>query len=95
MKENFIDFKSIDAEETIIKRNKFNYQYNYDSFIIWINKNIECDNTVYSDRLLQWNYYKYNKYCKEIWNNESQYFYNREPKEIEKFLCLYLGKKLN
>jgi hypothetical protein len=35
---------------------------------------------------------KYNKCCLNIWNDESQYFTNRTPKDIEKFLSLYLGK---
>ena len=44
---------------------------------------------VYSDRLMQWDYDKFNRCCVHVWDNEGQYFSSREPKEIERFLQLY------
>jgi len=47
---------------------------------------------VYSDRLWDWDFKKYNRCCKEVWNNEGQYFSNRSPESIERFLRLYNDK---
>jgi len=43
---------------------------------------------------MQWDYKKFNECCKKVWGNEGQYFSNREPKDIEKFLSLYWNKKI-
>lgn len=80
-----VNGKRIDVEGNIINKNKFDYPYNYSPITIWINRDIESNNTVYSDRLINWNYSKYIKCCKEIWNNKSQYFNNREPKRYRDF----------
>lgn len=48
--------------------------------------------TVYSDRLLQWDYEKHNSLCKKYFGNEGQYWSGRDPKTIEKFLQDYLEK---
>ena len=88
---------SIGLDGKPVKRTKQNYPYNYDTFIVWKSDKYLPDNknkTVYSDRLHQWDWKKYNKCCTEIWGNESQYFDDREPEEIERFLSIYLNKKL-
>ncbi len=45
----------------------------------------------YSDRLMQFDYDKFNRCCKEVWDNEGQYFdlNSRSPEQIERFLQLY------
>jgi len=48
--------------------------------------------TVYSDRLYQWDPEKYNELCKKHFGNMGQYWSNRKPKLIEAFLCDYIGK---
>jgi hypothetical protein len=52
------------------------------------------DNAVYSDRLYQWDYQKYDECFKTVWGNTGQYFNGRSSSDIEKFLCLYLGKSV-
>lgn len=50
--------------------------------------------TVYSDRLYQWNSEKYDKCCKKVWNNTGQLFEERSkhPENIQTFLSLYFEK---
>jgi hypothetical protein len=75
-----------------VKRAKAEYPYSYDPFLVWAKEEKyikNAQNGVYSDRLWEWDYKKYNKCCKEVWNNEGQYFSNRSPESIEKFLQLY------
>lgn len=50
--------------------------------------------TLYSDRLLQWDYDKFNACCQQVWGNTRQNFYNRTPEEIERFLSIYLAKSV-
>ena len=57
------------------------------------NNGIEPNDTVYSDRLFQWDSKKYNKLCKKHFGDESQYWSNREPQKIESFLRDYIGNK--
>jgi len=79
----------------IVERTKGEYPYNYDAFLIWKGNYIKGkSDVVYSDRLMQWDYKKFNKCCNEIWDNEGQYFSNRNPKDIEKFLSLYWDKEI-
>ncbi len=65
-------------------------------------RNIDCtscifDNgqkatsTVYSDRLYQWDYKKYNDLCKKHFGNEGQYFSGRKPELIEVFIRDYMN----
>ena len=49
--------------------------------------------SVYSDRLYQWDYKKFNECCETVWGNSGQMFDGRESKDIEKFLQLYFGKE--
>lgn len=79
-----------------IERTPLSYPYNYDEYIIWKDENFneeECS-AVYSDRLFQWDYEKYNKCCQEVFENQGQQFYERNPKEIEKFLGIYFEKQI-
>lgn len=75
-------------------RTKDEYRYNYDPFLVWAKKdsyirNTEGSHAVYSDRLLQWDYTKYNKCRREVFGNEYQTFSGDSPDQIEKFLRLY------
>lgn len=85
----------INLAGTPIKRTKNEYPYSYDPFLIWkgdYHKGV--GSVVYSDRLMQWDYKKFNKCCKKVWGNEGQLFYNRKPEDIEKFLSLYWNKEI-
>lgn len=85
----------VDLEGNPVKRNKQDDPYGYDPYVVWEdNYQKGRANVVYSDRLFQWDAEKYNKFSKEIWDNHGQYFTNREPEEIEKFLSLYLERDI-
>jgi hypothetical protein len=78
-------------------RSKQEYGYSYDEFLQWELKpgafkgygNDKEISGAYSDRLFQWDSKKYNEYCRYVFNNEGQYWNNRNHKDIEKFLRLY------
>jgi hypothetical protein len=73
------------------KRTKLTHPYNYDPFVIWDNGE-KADGTVYSDRLLQWDWDKHNDLCEKHFGNKGQYWNRRDPKKIEAFLCDYFGE---
>lgn len=78
-----------------VQKTKDEYPYSYDTFVIWkkeYRKN--KSQTVYSDRLKQWDAEKYNNCCQTVWDNHGQYFDRRTPEEIERFLSLYLEKRI-
>lgn len=78
-----------------VKKTRAEYPYSYDAYVIWQN-NYQKDKsqTVYSDRLKQWDWEKYNNCCETVWHNQGQYFDQRTPEDIEKFLCLYFDKQI-
>jgi len=77
-----------------VSRTKEQYPYSYDPYVVWDNRknNKEELESVYSDRLLQWDYDKYNKCHKEVFGNEAQIFFDNNEKDIEKFLQLYFNR---
>ena len=86
----------VDLDGNEIKRNPFSHPYNYDEYVIWKDENFDKEkySAVYSDRLYQWDLEKYNKCCQEVFENQGQQFYQREPKEIERFLSMYFDKEI-
>jgi hypothetical protein len=85
----------VDLEGNPVKRTKEDYPYSYDSFVVWKeNYCKEKSNVVYSDRLLQWDYNKFGECCMEVWGNQGQMFYDRNPKDIEAFLSKYFSKEI-
>ena len=85
----------VDLDGNPVKRTKDEYRYSYDPYVVW--KQDYKNNTgscVYSDRLWQWDCNKYDECCQKVWGNHGQVFYNREPKDIQKFLSLYFDKKV-
>lgn len=92
----YYDSRFVDLNGKPIERTPLSYPYNYDEYVIWKDENFneeECS-AVYSDRLFQWDYEKYNKCCQEVFKNQGQQFYEREPKEIEKFLGMYFEREV-
>ena len=88
--------KSAEEEFKVMQELGFNSVRLILEYVVWKDKNFneeECS-AVYSDRLFQWNYEKYNKCCQEVFKNQGQQFYEREPKEIEKFLGMYFEKQI-
>lgn len=95
MRDRLYDSRFVDLNEKPIKRTPFSHPYNYDEYVIWKNScGVDNSNAVYSDRLYQWDYEKYNKCCQETFKNQGQSFDKREPKEIEKFLSMYFEKEI-
>ena len=86
----------VDLDGNEIKRNPFTHPYSYDEYVIWKDENFNKEkySAVYSDRLYQWDYEKYNKCCQEVFKNQGQRFNQRDPKEIEKFLSMYFDERI-
>lgn len=75
---------------TPVSRNKIEYPYSYDPYVQWkTDENEKWDSVVYSDRLLLWDFNKFNVCCQQVFGDKGQSFSNREPEKIEKFLSLY------
>ena len=70
-------------------RSKLTHPYNYDPILQWKGSG-EPTGTVYTDRLLQWDYAKHNELCMKHFCDVSQYWDGRHPKAIEAFLRDYL-----
>lgn len=89
--------KFVDLNGAPVKRTPFTHPYNYDDYVIWkddSNFDRANDDAVYSDRLYQWDYEKYNKCCMNVFKNKGQNFKLRNPKDIEKFLSMYFNKQI-
>ncbi len=78
-----------------VERTKSEYPYSYDGFVTYRSgKNEEVDNTIYSDRLQQWDYVKTDKLKLKHFGDKGDYYDGRSPKKIEKFLSEYLEKEV-
>jgi len=77
----------VDEHGNRVRRTKREYPYSYDGFVTWRGgENSEVNNTIYSDRLLQWDYDKYNKLSEKHFGNQGQIFFDRSPEKIQSFL---------
>lgn len=77
-----------------IKRTPITHPYSYDEFVIYKKDYDENNhNAVYSDRMILWDFDKFEKCCQNVFGNTGQYFNNRTPEDINKFLNLYFGKQ--
>lgn len=86
--------KFVDIDGNVVKRNKIEYPYSYDEFVVWKNNYIRGDQIIYSDRIIRDDYYKYNSCSMQVWGNSGHSFSARNPREIEQFICLYLNTKV-
>jgi len=85
----------VDMDGKSVERTKEEYPYSYDVYVTWKGDyNKDKGDCAYSDRLLNWDWDKYNECVMEVWGNKGQIFYNRTPKDIEKFLSLYYDKEV-
>ncbi len=77
----------IDEHGIPVARTPQTHPYTYDGYVTYRGgKNEEANGTIYSDRLLQWDWDKYNLLSRKHFGDEGQYFDNRDPKKIEAFL---------
>ena len=84
-----------DIEGNIINKTKSEYPYSYDSIVVFRNFNLEADDRIWSDRLLQLDYEKYNTLSNKFFGDESQYWNGREPGKIQAFLSEWVGYDVN
>lgn len=74
------------------RRTPFTHPYNYDPFPTFICENYSqyatniSRSTIYSDRLRQWDWDKYNELCRKHFGDEGHYWDQRKPEAIEAFL---------
>jgi len=89
---NLVNYFYRDENGNLVNRTKEKYPYSYDFFVTYDNRSkVITNNTVYSDRMWEWDSVKYDKCTKEIWNDCRQVFFNSSPQDIEKFLQLYFN----
>lgn len=88
-------FSGVDEYDNPVERSKHEYPYSYDGFVTYRGgKNEETTNTVWSDRLLQWDYEKTRSLMKKHFGTQGDYYFERTPEQIESFLSEYLGEKV-
>lgn len=69
-------------------RTKGSHPYNYDAYMQYLADDHQLlkGSTVYTDRMLQWDYEKTNNLMQKHFGNQGQYWDDREPEVIEAFL---------
>jgi len=79
-----------------IVTDKISNPYGYDPFLIFFNEKAkkEAIDSIYTDRLLQWDYDKHNLLCEEHFGDKGQLWDKRSPKKIAAFLSGWTGKKV-
>lgn len=82
----------VNIKGELVEKTPDKYPYSYEAFMKWKKDYQRTDEVVYSDRLISWDYDKYNKCSKAIWGNTRQTFDMRLPKQIEAFLSMYFNK---
>ena len=97
-KMGYRDYRFVDLNGNPVKRTPWMYPYNYDDYVIWKHEDFkEGWKAVYSDRMMSWDFDKFNRCCQEVFGDRGQFFDNldeRTPKDIEKFLCMYFEKEI-
>lgn len=89
-------YKYVDLKGNPVKRDPRTHTYNHDPFVVYKSPCwTDDDDLVYTDRMMMWNYDKFKNCCEQVWNSQCQLFSNRDPKDIQKFLSLYLDKEVS
>ncbi len=77
-----------------VARTPMTNPYTYDGYIIYRNgKNEEADDSVWSDRLYQWDAAKHDRLSKKHFGNAGNDYSGRDAKKIEAFLSDYFDKR--
>lgn len=92
--ENTYNPKYVDLLGNPVKHTPVSHPYNFDEYVIWKSPDFNRYKSyaVYSDRLMQWDFTKYTICSQDAFKDVGQSFHNRDPKEIEKFLSLYMDQ---
>lgn len=77
-----------------VERDIYSHPYSYDPFVIWKGNYDPSDSAVYSDRLMQWDFARFNKCAQAVLGDERQMFSNCSPNSVERFLSLYFDKNI-
>lgn len=94
------NFPGVGLDGEPVTKSKYDFPYSYDCHVIWQDDHYPLGhnflfrnghNFLYSDRMLQWDFGKFNRCAEEVWGNSGQLFSSRKPAEIERFLQMYLG----
>lgn len=67
-------------------KSKYSHPYSYSPIIIFGEDNGKEQECVYSDRMFQWDYEKTEKLLMKYFGKPSQYFNDKDPAIVEKFL---------
>jgi hypothetical protein len=77
----------VDEHGEPIKRTPESHPYNHDGYIVArFGPNSEVNDTIYSDRLYQWDSTKHDHLCRKHFEDVAQGWGARDPKKIEAFL---------
>lgn len=88
----FTNYLYIDEFDNPVERTKDKFPYSYDGYVTHrFGSNDEANMTLYSDRILQWDYEKTRELMGKHFNNKGDYWNGRDPKSIESFLREYTG----
>ena len=71
-------------------RSKHEYPYSYSAYFLWKGAKAEGDETVYSDRMRDWDAEKFREALSKVKKRLSQL----NQKEMSKFLSVYFDKKI-
>lgn len=79
--------QAVDEFDKPVVRTKQSHPYSYDGFVTYRNgKNEEATGTIYSDRLLQWDYAKARNLMMKHFSESGDYWDSRSPEKIQSFL---------
>jgi len=67
------------------ERSRDEHPYSYDPIVVW-QQGSRANGTIYSDRLLMWDWNRYNELSKKHFGDESHYWHDRQPQKIQSFL---------
>lgn len=82
-----IYYEGADEFGNPVKRTRSEYPYSYDGLVTWRGgENKEATTTIYSDRLLQWDYEKCRAMMQKHFGKQSDYWSEYTPEQIEGFL---------
>ena len=76
-----------------VERTPYTHPYSYDGFVTYRNgDNNETNGTVYTDRLLDWDYRRTRELQTKHFGNQGDYWDRFKPEAIQVFLCDYMEK---
>lgn len=67
-------------------KSKSEFPYSYDPICIWGDEYADNNGSIYTDRLLHWDFPKHDELCMKHFGDKGQYWNNRDPNKIEAFL---------